>query len=199
MPARNGIPAAAVSEGANQNDNQESTMISRISPVLGAVAAAAFLSACGGDDDMKAGATAQTPPMGAASLEAWLAQKHHQSWRCETAPQDGQPPSPHGRKRICSNSVLSAHGSGEYPVGAAAVKELYDGSGAIAGYAVSHHIRAGKDAGSWYWYKRPPGMGVVADGTGDSGSAKDVCVGCHMAAGSDAAHPGHDFVYIQVK
>lgn len=42
-----------------------------------------------------------------------------------------------------------------------------------------------------------------AAGTDDSttinGPAEDICVGCHMGAGMDADHPGHDFVYTQVK
>jgi hypothetical protein len=44
--------------------------------------------------------------------------------------------------------------------------------------------------------------GVVADGMGGSGPAKDICVGCHVAAGSDAAHTpspgGRDQVYTPV-
>jgi hypothetical protein len=57
---------------------------------------------------------------------------------------------------------------------------------------------------NWYWYEDNPTLnpagGVVADGKGDAGNPKTVCVGCHVAAASDAAHPGAgDFVYTQVK
>ena len=38
----------------------------------------------------------------------------------------------------------------------------------------------------WYW-TQPAGMSVFADGMGDSGNPKTVCVGFHSAAGSDAA------------
>jgi hypothetical protein len=41
-------------------------------------------------------------------------------------------------------------------------------------------------------------MGVVAVGGGMSGAPKSKCVGCHSAAGKDASHSGHDFVYAQV-
>ena len=44
--------------------------------------------------------------------------------------------------------------------------------------------------------------GVVADAFGTSGPAQTICVGCHSAAGSDAAHTpsanGHDEVYTPV-
>ena len=44
--------------------------------------------------------------------------------------------------------------------------------------------------------------GVAADGLGSAGAAKTVCVGCHQAAGSDAAHTptagGRDQVYTPI-
>jgi hypothetical protein len=44
--------------------------------------------------------------------------------------------------------------------------------------------------------------GLVADGLGDGGPAKDICVSCHGAAGSDAPHTpsvgGRDQVYTPV-
>jgi hypothetical protein len=43
------------------------------------------------------------------------------------------------------------------------------------------------------------GYGVVADGLGSRGNARDVCVPCHRAAGEDPDHPGRDFVYTQVR
>ena len=163
-----------------------------------------LVAACGDDtdatNDKGTPGTAQTPAMGAAAVEAWIAQKHYLSWRCESAPHDQRSPSPHGRNRICSNDLLSGHGAGPYPVGAAAVKELYNGSSnTIGGYAVYLHTKAGNSGADWYWYEKLPGSGVVADGLGDSGGAKSICVGCHSGAGSDAMHPGHDFVYTQVK
>lgn len=53
---------------------------------------------------------------------------------------------------ICSNTVLSGAGSGEYPVGAAGVKELYDTGGTkIVGYGVYLHTKAGITGDTWYW------------------------------------------------
>ncbi len=151
---------------------------------------------------------AQTPPEGHEALTAWIAAGHYLDWACEPASHEARSPSPHGYNRICSNDLMSAHGDGEYPVGAAAVKELYDDGGAtIVGYAVERHVAAGTSGGDWYWYEVVPltsgaphdENGVVADGYGDSGPAQAICVSCHSAAGADADHPGHDFVYTQVR
>lgn len=127
---------------------------------------------------------------------------------CEPASHEARSPSPHGKNRICSNTLLSGNGAGEYPVNAASVKELFADDGTtIVGYAVARHTSAGAADTAWYWYERVPAdhpaphdaNGVVADGPGDMGPAKTICVGCHTAAGSDAQHSGHDFVYTQVR
>ncbi len=161
---------------------------------------------CGSDstDD-----TSELPPTsGRVDIEAWLADGAYQSWECEAEAHPARSPSPHGINRICSNAALSGHGDGEFPVGAAAVKELYDDAGdTIIGYAVSRHVEAGTTGASWYWYERVPldhpaphdDNGVVADGNGDSGPELAICAACHMGAGSDAEHSGHDFVYTQVR
>ena len=172
--------------------------------------------ACGGDKGSDTGAEdtggvpvadAQAPPMGRVALEAWIAEGHYLDWHCEAAAHPPVSPSPHANNRICSNDLLSAHTTGEYPVGAASVKELFaDDATTIVGYAVALHTRAGTDGGSWYWYERVPldhpaphdANGVVADATGEAGPALEICVSCHGAAGIDADHPGHDFVYTQV-
>lgn len=158
----------------------------------------------GGGDDT------QVPPMGHTAIQTWLAAGHYQQWKCQSGPQPPIGISPHGSQRICSNDLMSAHGDGEYPVNAAAVKELLDDAGDIVGYAVSLHVSAGKTGDNWYWYEIVPPdsmaphdetTNVVADGIGTMGSApgQALCVGCHEATGIDAEHPGHDFVYEQVK
>lgn len=162
------------------------------------------LTACGGGSS-----NPQEPPTtGMADVEAWLSQGSYKSWACEPAAHAARSPSPHGMNRICSNTLLSAAGSGEYPVDSAAVKELYDNVGqSIVGYALYRHTVAGTTGSAWYFYERVPqssdvphdANGVVADGIGSSGPAQTICVSCHQAAGSDAAHSGHDFVYTQVK
>lgn len=152
------------------------------------------LLGCGGETNSGSNnSDPQTPPTGRANIEQWLAQGFYTSWHCETAPHAARPPSPHSQNRICSNDLLSRAGPGEYPVGAASVKELYSGS-TVTGYSLSRHTSAGTTGNTWYWYERVGSSGPGADGNGVG-----VCVGCHQGAGSDAAHSGHDFVYTQVR
>lgn len=143
---------------------------------------------------------AQTPPTGTdAEVSAWLAKGEYKSWTCEPSPHDARSPSPHGKNRICSNTTLSTHGAGEFPVGAAGVKELYDAAGTkIVGLAMYRKVAAGGGE-AWYWFEKTDADGLIANGPGSSGVAKTVCVGCHSGAGSDAMHSGHDQVYTQVK
>lgn len=141
----------------------------------------------------------QTPATGpAADIDAWIAKGDYKTWHCETAAHTARSPSPHGGNRICSNDLLSAHTTGEYPVGAASVKELYDAANTtIVGYAMARKMSAG-GGDSWYWYE--VNSGVVANGLGKTGTpAGNICVGCHSATGKDAMHSGHDLVYTQVK
>ncbi len=176
----------------------------------------ASVLACGGEDSSaepigqdggKDGATQvdpgedQTPPQGAANVEAWLKGGAYKDWQCEPTVHESRDPSPHGFNRICSNDVLAANAKakGGWPRGSAGVKELYasmDGTKPI-GYAV--YLKTEDDSAggaNWYWYERIPKDGdapegesrVVADGLGDSGPAKGICVSCHLAAGADAAH-----------
>ena len=87
--------------------------------------------------------------------------------------------------------------TGEFPVGAAAVKELYDARGTtVVGHSVYLHVAAG-GGGSWYWFEHLA-RGVGADGLGTSGTPRDTCVACHASAGHDGAS-GHDFVFTQVR
>lgn len=152
---------------------------------------------CGTDPDQQpnppVGADAQTPPTGQAALDAWLATGVYKAWACESGPMNARPNGAHGRNRVCSNSVVKMNTGGEYAVGAASVKELFDSGSQVTGYAVSRHMKAGTTADTWYWYEKVSGS-VVADGISVS-----LCNGCHSAAGTDAAHQGHDYVYVQVQ
>ena len=152
---------------------------------------------CGGEPNQPPGPSgsgdAQTPPMGMAALNAWLSKADYKTWACETSPMNARPNGAHARNRVCSNQKTQQNSGGEYAVDAASVKELFGSSDQIIGYAVSRHIKAGKSADSWYWYEISNGS-VFADGVGAG-----VCNGCHSAAGTDATHQGHDYVYLQVK
>lgn len=173
------------------------------------------LAACSDDDMADGSESSQTPPQGAAQVEAWLKTGAYKDWQCEAAVHEARSPSPHGFNRICSNDLISANatGQGAWPKGAAAVKELYTSLDASAPAGYSVYLKTADDSAggaNWYWYERlPPAdatrLGlpeVVADGMGDSGNAKSICVGCHVAAGTDAAHTpsagGRDQVYTPV-
>ena len=161
--------------------------------LLGVLAAAA-LAACGmsdpdpgptGPDAPPAtGGDAELPPQGHAALAPWLAAGHYKAWACEPAPHPARPPGAHGENRICSNALLSATASGDYPVGAAAVKELVR-SGAVTGYAVGVKIAAPASGQSWYWYEAI-GASVIADGVN-----RALCSNCHAGA-------PRDFVFTRV-
>jgi hypothetical protein len=157
----------------------------------------------------------QVPPEGAAAVEAWLQAGSYKQWHCEAAVHDARSPSPHGFNRICSNDAIAnnASGSGAWPAGAAAVKELYATAAATTpvGYAVYKKNQADSAGGAnWYWYERVPldsaaphdANGIVADGPGNAGPAMTICVDCHGAAGSNADHTpspgGRDQVYTPV-
>jgi hypothetical protein len=180
---------------------------------------AAGSGGAGGDkSDSDAGlesGSAQTPPQGADAIEAWLSKGSYKDWHCEDKVHASRAPSPHGFNRICSNDLIAANatGDGDWPQGAAAVKELYASADASKpiGYAVYLKTDADSAAGiHWYWYERVPlesaaphdAKGVVADGSGDMGGSKAICVSCHVAAGSDSAHTptpgGRDEVYTPV-
>lgn len=184
-------------------------------PLSTSLAAGLLLAACGA---VKTDDPQLPPTSGYADVETWLARGLYKSWRCEPAVHEALSPSPHGFNRICNNTLLANQpaGPGEYPVGAAAVKELYaSADGGIIGYAVSVHLSAGTDTANWYWYERNPTLGapakfgsagLLADGVGPTeGTAGTftarLCTDCHALAGSDASHrtsDSHDFVYTHV-
>lgn len=147
----------------------------------------------------------QTPPnSNGTAVEAWLAAGSYLDWNCEIDPHPQMKVSPHGQNRICSNDLeanFTGAASAERPIGSAAVKELYDDSAKLVGYAVAVKVMSASNAGAgWYWYERAP-HGVVADGLGSTGAAKSICVGCHVAAALDDPHSvmkSGDFVYDQI-
>lgn len=197
---------------------------SRYALVLGALTCA--LPACSSDSMNSTAASLgapdptpltsddQTPPStNGTDVETWLAAGSYKSWACEMDSHPQMKVSPHGQNKICSNDLTAgftgAAGT-ERPVGSAAVKELYDDSMALVGYAVYVKTKATSAGGdNWYWYERVPltsaaphnAKGIVADGLGSAGAAQTICVGCHAAAASDDAHTvsgSGDFVYDQI-
>lgn len=151
--------------------------------------------------------TSQTPPMGAAAIGPWLQQGFYKKWHCEAAPHAARSPSPHNVDRVCSNDVIAnnATGTAAWPEGAAAVKELYAQATDTTptGYAVYLKTQADSANGAnWYYYGALTAGGSNVDGMGTDGTVMASCTGCHLAAGSDAAHTpspgGRDEVYTPV-
>jgi hypothetical protein len=129
---------------------------------------------------------AETPATGKlGDLDAWLSRGDYKKWTCEAAAHDARGSSPHGKNRICSNAKLAASTAGNYPVGAANVKELYEGD-AVKGYAVALKIKEGTGGGNWYWFERTTGGSYPANGPDDS-----TCTGCHAGG-------ARDYVFTQV-
>jgi hypothetical protein len=122
----------------------------------------------------------QLPARGAVDLPQWLAAGSYRAWRCEPQPHPGRPPSPHGATRICNNDALhaAAAGAGGFPVGAAAVKEIFAGDRVVS-YAVSRKLTAGDGGDRWYWYEGNAEK-VYGNGPGVTG-----CTGCHGRAARD--------------
>ena len=171
--------------------------------------------ACGDDDDdtsvfdsgVKAvAAEVEMPPLGGEELQDWLESGVYLEWACEPESHAARPPSPHGWNRVCSNTAISAdaEGSDAWPEGAASVKELFESEDASEpmGHAVSVKTAADSgDGANWYWYETIGGQ-VTVDGAGDQEGPMELCVSCHIAAGSDAEHTptlgGRDLVYTPV-
>ncbi|HEX2690580.1 MAG TPA: hypothetical protein VHN14_28385 [Kofleriaceae bacterium] len=120
----------------------------------------------------------QVPARGTTDVTNWLAAGYYLTWHCEAEPHPGRSPSPHGRSRICNNDALHATTSGAFPVGAAAVKEIFDGA-TIRSYAVARKVTEGTGGDQWYWYEGNPDK-IFANGEG-----AENCTGCHMQAARD--------------
>jgi hypothetical protein len=121
----------------------------------------------------------QVPPRGSDDLITWIEAGHYLAWRCEAEVHPRRPGSGHSANRICSNDALvGSTGDGPYPVGAAAVKEVYSGD-AIGLYAVYRKVEAGGGGDSWYWFEGTR-TDIVANGEGDG-----TCTGCHSGAPRD--------------
>jgi hypothetical protein len=145
---------------------------------------------------------AQTPPREDTELEAWLAAGTYRQWSCETDVHASRSPSPHGFNRICSNDAIrrNATAAGDWPVGAAAVKELYSSATAGAPFGYSVYLKTAADSAggdNWYWYERLPPKSLF------SGLGVGACTGCHSSAGRSASStpsPGsRDFVFTPVR
>lgn len=129
---------------------------------------------------------AQTPPEGDEALRAWLDEEHFLQWRCHGEIGEPSVASIHGRRRICANDALAEAGDGALPVGAAAVKMLYDDADARVGTTVLRKRAEGDTAASWYWFERT-GDATITDAVDAVG-----CRECHVTAPDEG---GREYVF----
>ena len=118
------------------------------------------------------------PPVVDAELQAWLAARSYTDFLPESGAHDSA--GPHGdRVRTFLNRRLAgslADCADSHPVGAAAVKELFDGD-VVDGWAVMVKTQPGPGADAWYWYEV---FSTAPDADAPySGQAHETCTGCH--------------------
>lgn len=119
-------------------------------------------------------------PTEAEALLAFLQAGAYRDFPHESAPHPSQ--GPHGSVQTYLDPTLAGSleaGAATHPVGAAAVKELYQG-GELSGWAVYVKTQADSDGGNgFYWYE----VFSTTDPTriGADGVGVPLCVGCHQA------------------
>jgi hypothetical protein len=117
------------------------------------------------------------PPMGAASLEPWLAAGSYKGWPSQSVTHSFN--THFGQVKVFINPILCESlnaGAAAHPQGAAAVKELFGQAPEMPpqGWSVSHKTQADSAGGqSWYWYEKI-NTSKFADGLGTP-----LCVNCH--------------------
>ncbi|MCA9648977.1 MAG: hypothetical protein H6712_32285 [Myxococcales bacterium] len=127
-------------------------------------------------DGSGTGNTVGGVPVDAGELSMWLEAGSYSSWAAESG--NHASTGPHGEVRTFFNDEMVASfdaGNTVHPVGSAAVKELYNGSGAEIGWAVMVKVAEGEGANSWYWYLESSDT-VTADGEGIP-----TCENCHVS------------------
>lgn len=132
-------------------------------------------------DESSGGTVDQLPPTHGDELLPWLESGEYLGWTGESAMHPSAGPHFAGVWTYVNDALLGSLEAGEppHPMGAAAVKELYDGAGVRQGWAVMVKVQADSAGGDgWYWYETFDGD-VFADGTGAG-----ICTGCH-SGGTD--------------
>jgi hypothetical protein len=129
------------------------------------------------------------PPVEPAALLKWLQAGSYRQWPGESGPHRSMGPH-QGLVVTYLNPALDksmAAKAAAHPKGSAAVKELQDGSGKLAGWAVSVKTAADSDGGKgWYWYEI---LGTTPAGTVTAqANGAPLCSACHMR--------GKDFLLI---
>lgn len=165
-------------------------------------ALALVLAACGCEAEVEASAVAISavdpvvapavvdPGMVPAESEraAWLLESGYRGWQAQSPV---HPTGEHGGARVFFNEALArsmAAGTGEHPIGAAGVRELYESDlTTLRGFALMIKTGpSGQDGQGWFWlemFGTAPGTRPLVAEHGSRG-----CVGCH-ATGVDFVHP----------
>jgi hypothetical protein len=129
------------------------------------------------------------PPTEGVALLKWLQAGSYRKWPKESAPHRSM--GPHKALVITYlNPTLDRSlesKAATHPKGSAAVKELLDEGGKLAGWAVSVKSSAESESGKgWYWYEQ---FGTTSSGSVVSQShGEPLCSGCHTR--------GRDYVLI---
>jgi hypothetical protein len=124
----------------------------------------------------------EVAPDDPAALQAWLVADAYAGYLAESGVHGS---ATHTSVRTYVNRRLAeslATCASPHPVGATAVKELYDGDD-LRGWAVMVKTQPAHGAGAWYWYEV---FDVTAGGEpAVAGQGDGTCTGCHDA-GLDA-------------
>ncbi len=122
-------------------------------------------------------------PTNSEELVPWLEAGNYEGWPAESQIHEPTNGSPHGRVRVFINDVLEDSlmaESSAHPMGAASVKEIYNGQDAFIGWAVEVKVQADSNGGDgWYWYE------VINDNVYADGLGEGICTGCHSSSGVD--------------
>ena len=109
------------------------------------------------------------PPVDADQLYTWLREGHYEHWRSESAKLPGLNDT---RRRVFVNDLVHPNGS---PVGAAAVREIWDRDGdEQLGWSALIKTENG-----WWFYET---FDVQHGGTAFAGFDAPGCTGCHHQA-----------------
>ncbi len=128
------------------------------------------------DEPTSTPVTGQLPPTDSAELVPWLQAGAYLGWTSESAIHVSGGPHPSAVLTYFNDTLIASlqAGNAAHPVDSATVKELYNNSGEINGWAVSVKTQADSASGDgWYWYERV-GNSVFADGNGVG-----LCANCH--------------------
>ena len=131
------------------------------------------------------------PPTESVALMKWLQAGAYKAWPRESAPHRSM-----GSHQTLVLTYLSpaldkslGGKAPAHPAGAAAVKELLDAAGKLAGWAVAVKTSVDSNGGKgWYWFEMlgtTAGSPIVAGGHGIP-----LCIGCH-ARGRDGVLTEH--------